>query len=154
MHFFSIEARLPHHAHGRRELVAEAEVDACCDCHGCIARLETLTGQMQSDQAPRARSIDSHTGTFQIEKVGDAVCRHGTGLAGVRALVHGHAFRVAEEHVSVVCAERSDKAGCFAAHELRQCDSRCGCQQASQEKCTRNLPFSRPSYVTSSNSLC
>lgn len=151
---FALSPELPHHAHGRHELVTEDEVDARCDGHRRVARLETLTGQMQCNQAPGTGSVDSHAGTFQVKEIGDAVCRHGAGLSGVRALVHGHAFGVAEKEVSVVCTEGSDEAGCFAAHELGECDARWRCQHAGQEVFARNLPFSSPSYVTSSNNLC
>lgn len=67
------DTSLPHHAHGRHELMAENQVDTSCDSHGRVTSPDTLACKMQRNQAPRAGRVNSDTGTFQIEEVGHSV---------------------------------------------------------------------------------
>lgn len=109
---------IPHHTHGGHELVAENQIDAGRDGHTRIARLQAATCQMQRDQAARAGRVYGDAGTLQIVEIGDAVRHHGARLPGIGALVHRHAFRVAQQQIGIIGAEGSYEAGGFTAHDL------------------------------------
>lgn len=86
------------------------DIHTRCNGHCSVARPQALAGQMQCHQAPGARSVNGHTGSFEIIEIRYPVRSHSARLASIRALVHRHSFGIAEEEVGVVCVEGTDEA--------------------------------------------